>query len=151
MSEMDAVAGRGAQSTYTLPRSARRLAGRRTSGCSPPPAHRARASSGEDHTCSRTRRRVARLSAPPYISEKEGKRPLTRISCTFASNLVEQTAFQSSTLSCRRLTLRSSASCSSKQLIGARKIIALMSSKYGYHAWRYRGNEQQYWRKRHVP
>ena len=49
---------------------------------------------------------------------------------------MEQTAFHRRRLSWRRLTRLSSASCSSKQLIGARKMIALISSKYGYHAFR---------------
>lgn len=51
---------------------------------------------------------------------------------------MEHTAFQSSKLSCSRFTRLSSARVSSKQLIGARKMIALMSSKYGYHACRCR-------------
>jgi hypothetical protein len=43
----------------------------------------------------------------------------------------EQIAFQRTNESSRRLMLRSSTSCSSKQEMGARKIMAFTSSKYG--------------------
>jgi hypothetical protein len=48
----------------------------------------------------------------------------------------EQIAFQRTKGSSRRLMFRSSVSCSSKQEMGARKIMAFTSSKYGSQAGR---------------
>ena len=49
----------------------------------------------------------------------------------FSSSFEPTMDFQRTTESFRRLTWRSSASFSSKQLMGARKMIASQSSKYG--------------------
>jgi hypothetical protein len=58
---------------------------------------------------------------------------MNRIRVVLASWDEEQIAFQRMKESSRRLTLGSSVSCSSKQEIGARKIMASTSSKYGLH------------------
>ena len=55
---------------------------------------------------------------------------------TLARSFDETTAFQSKYVSSRRFTLGSSSSVSSKTEMGAIKMMACTSMKYGYHAER---------------
>ena len=81
-----------------------------------------------------------RLTFTPLASFFSSKSHLFRNKMIWvrASNLLEQIIFHNWKLSSRRLVFPSSASFWSKQLIGARKMIASQSSKKGNHAGRWR-------------